>query len=102
MGLEFAGRSVGFGVGARTPATRLLLRWKEPPVPRARPSEVPRGLLGRGEWNHVGLELTRRAGLYPGLYQTPAFAGKDRSWPPRSIAVSRRPAVRKRHLQPQA
>ena len=49
-----------------------------------------------------GLRTARaRAGSRWG-YQTPAFAGKDRSWPPRSTAVSRRPAVRKRHLQPRA
>ena len=51
---EFEGRSVGLFY-ARAPATDSCFRWREPPVPRARPSEVPGGLLERRDWNQAGV-----------------------------------------------
>ena len=70
---------------------RARAPWRSP----WRGETAPRGLM-------VVLRTARARGGSRWGYQTPAFAGKDRSWPPRSIAVSRRPAVRKRHLQPRA
>ena len=53
-------------------------RWKEPPVPRARPSEVPGGLLERRDWTQAGVMWVswRARGLH--WHLTPAIPPKDR------------------------
>ena len=63
---------------ARAPATRLLLRWREPPVPRARPPEVPGELLERRDWTQAGVMWVswRARGLH--WHLTPAIPPKDR------------------------